>query len=99
MNHLFPQQQTVLEHPQKQRHPTVWPGNILTYNAVIAACHAGAQWQRALEFLADLQRLHLESNSKLGFRLFGVRFGFQQTRCGWDGLGVWLGGWFEGRFI
>ena len=97
IDHLFPQQQPFGNTPPKQRHPTqttnLWPtfgrlstGNILTYNAAIAACHSGAQWQRALEFFAEAQRFHLESNSCLG-----SEFG-SNPLVGRDGFGGLVGG-------
>ncbi|CAK8993838.1 Pentatricopeptide repeat-containing protein At2g31400 [Durusdinium trenchii] len=37
--------------------------NIMTYNASIAACHAGGQWKRALSLFAELEAMTLESSS------------------------------------
>ena len=93
INHLFPQQTNRLgTRPQPTTNLTSRrlsdPGNILTYNAVISACHSGAQWQRALEFLADLQRFYVESNSYLGsVRLFGL-FGSGSNPVGLGGMGL-----------
>ena len=51
--------------------PCIVVGNILTYNAAIAACHGGGQWRRALWLLTEAQSYQLEGNSKLAHFLKG----------------------------
>jgi len=42
------------------------PGNVISYGIAISACEKGQQWPSAVELLAELQQMKLQSNVMLG---------------------------------